>query len=593
MGKKILVLLYFLFFIFHFLLAQSWLWGAEGIGDGYFESMTSDRKGNCYITGLFQNDTIHFGTYTVLNSTYTNYPYSSDGDAFLVKYAPDGTVLWAKQTFEKNVNPLANDAPESVCTDDAENVYLAGNFIDTLFIGSNMLITRNVGYNPQSMYLAKYDSNGNVLWTKQAICMSDSSIINADHISSDGNGNIYVAGEFWDSVRLGTILLVAPPLLFRTFLAKYDSSGNVKWAKSSTGNTLYGAVSFYDATDREGNTFITGNFEDTVIFGSVKLSAIASQAYRNCFIAKYDSAGNVLWAKNPSIPSPESGCVGFALTTDLNGNVYLGGDFIDTLVFDQDTIIGPINSSVSFFLVKYSLNGNVIWTKCAKILDANSWNIWGLSTDNANHVYFSANGGAHYCKVVFGGDTLSMYDTAKNDQASVIFKLDSNGKVLCSSIIPIGTANGNFNDIVSDTSGKYVYVSGTASSVAIFGNDTIDPFAYPVNPIQRGNYFPFVARWNACDTDLSATVIPNKNSISHLLLYPNPNTGIFTIALQNVNNPAQVEIYNVLGEEVCQVKLNSCSTQINLGSQSEGIYFYRASTETGELIGSGKICISR
>jgi hypothetical protein len=154
--KSILVILYFSLFAFNLSFAQSWIWGAEGVGDGGVQSVASDGHGNCYATGLLENDTIYFGSYTIKNSTITNSPYSSDEDAFLVKYASNGNVLWAKQTFEKNINHnFVTSSPVTVCADGQGNAYLSGNFIDTIFIGAYMLVTPESGPNPETTYLAK------------------------------------------------------------------------------------------------------------------------------------------------------------------------------------------------------------------------------------------------------------------------------------------------------------------------------------------------------------------------------------------------------------------------------------------------------
>jgi hypothetical protein len=76
-------------------------------------------------------------------------------------------------------------------------------------------------------------------------------------------------------------------------------------------------------------------------------------------------------------------------------------------------------------------------------------------------------------------------------------------------------------------------------------------------------------------------------------LYPNPNNGSFTLALQNVNAPAQVEIYNMLGESIYKTKLNPTNTVLSLSGQPSGVYFYRVIQETGDLVGSGKVVIEK
>lgn len=583
-------ILFLSLFFFHFSFAQSWLWGNYGIGDGFVTSIASGEKGNCYITGLFPNDTIHFGGYTVRNSTVTNPPFSSDADAFLVKIDPNGNVLWAKQTNIKNSNPNlgVNNAP-TVYTDNTGNIYLNSSFPDTLFVGAFMLTS--IGY--QGNCLAKFDSNGNALWAKEAACVNNSSFVSGAYISCDNYGNIYVTGAFSDTIRFGSYIIGgSSTIYFNAFLVKYDSGGNVKWVRHSPGLTSSSNdVSNCDVTDRFGNAFITGAFADTVQFGSYQLF---SNNTGNFFLAKYDSSGNVKWAKQAKVTNSNGFCVGFGLATDQSGNIYATGDFQDTVIFDNDTLTDPHQQyQSSFFLVKYDSSGNVLWAEQATVLDNNNWNAWGLSIDNSKHLYLSANGGYGQCKVTFGGDTLSMNDTAKYDGASIVFKLDSNGQVVCSAIIPVGSSGNASTAIASDTSGKYVYSGGIAVTTVIFSDDTINPFSFPPNVILGGNEFPFVARWEECDPNITTAVIQNKNPIGQVILYPNPNNGTFTITLQNVNEPAQVEIYDVLGEEIYQAKINSNNTKIDLGSQPEGVYFYRVVKEDGGLVGCGKMIIEK
>ncbi|MBL0070860.1 MAG: SBBP repeat-containing protein [Bacteroidetes bacterium] len=74
------------------------------------------------------------------------------------------------------------------------------------------------------------------------------------------------------------------------FLTKYDSSGNVLWAKCA-GGTSVNAVSNSVATDLYGNVYITGSFgSSTMIFDS---DTLINNGLYNVFTAKYDSTGNV------------------------------------------------------------------------------------------------------------------------------------------------------------------------------------------------------------------------------------------------------------------------------------------------------------
>lgn len=81
---------------------------------------------------------------------------------------------------------------------------------------------------------------------------------------------------------------------------------------------------------------------------------------------------------------------------------------------------------------------------------------------------------------------------------------------------------------------------------------------------------------------------------AQLKVYPNPTNGYFTIALQNANGESQLEVYSMLGEKVySQLSTFSSPLSINLSNQPTGIYLYRIVSETGELLGQGKLIIQK
>jgi hypothetical protein len=77
-------------------------------------------------------------------------------------------------------------------------------------------------------------------------------------------------------------------------------------------------------------------------------------------------------------------------------------------------------------------------------------------------------------------------------------------------------------------------------------------------------------------------------------VYPNPNTGVFTMELSVGSGQSTVEIYNILGEKIMNEQLTKASNQIDLSSQPSGIYLYRViKTENGNLVGEGKVVIQK
>jgi hypothetical protein len=98
-----------------------------------------------------------------------------------------------------------------------------------------------------------------------------------------------------------------------------------------------------------------------------------------------------------------------------------------------------------------------------------------------------------------------------------------------------------------------------------------------------------------CDT---VTVVGSPTSVQQysdskviILSYPNPNYGKFMVALKNINEQAEFEVYNILSEKVFTSMLNKENTFIDISNNTKGIYLYHITTEKGEFIGSGKLVI--
>jgi hypothetical protein len=95
---------------------------------------------------------------------------------------------------------------------------------------------------------------------------------------------------------------------------------------------------------------------------------------------------------------------------------------------------------------------------------------------------------------------------------------------------------------------------------------------------------------------------------SELKVYPNPSKGLFNLSISNGgaltrsenNNSSSnyelgmkysIEVYNALGQQVYSntVLIPDSSFQIDLTAQPSGIYLYRVITESGTLVGEGKL----
>ncbi|HTB07501.1 MAG TPA: T9SS type A sorting domain-containing protein [Bacteroidia bacterium] len=101
----------------------------------------------------------------------------------------------------------------------------------------------------------------------------------------------------------------------------------------------------------------------------------------------------------------------------------------------------------------------------------------------------------------------------------------------------------------------------------------------------------YIAQWNG---PLGVNEVQGNRE--QVLVFPNPSEGKFTFQLGISNEQLgiknTVEIYNELGQKVySQFSILNPQFSIDISNQPSGIYFYRVTTQQGELVGSGKLTI--
>ena len=110
------------------------------------------------------------------------------------------------------------------------------------------------------------------------------------------------------------------------FLAKFDGSGNVLWAKS-TGGTGEDCAYSIDLDD-DGNIYQTGYFtSNPVTFGTVTLTIDDPS---DCFLAKYDKDGKVAWVLSFR---GESQIRALSVSLDAAANAYITCNFLGPVNF--------------------------------------------------------------------------------------------------------------------------------------------------------------------------------------------------------------------------------------------------------------------
>jgi len=142
-------------------------------------------------------------------------------------------------------------------------------------------------------------------------------------------------------------------------------------------------------------------------------------------------------------------------------------------------------------------------------------------------------------------------------------------------------------------------MTGSAEDTADFLIPPMPVGAYSVEVIANGNASAPYSLTLTCST-MGVQQIPKPNNT--ISVSPNPSNGKFMISIMNNEQGIMIpiaigiEVYNMLGEKVyynSAFNIQHSTFDIDLSSQSNGIYLYRVLTENGQLLGEGKIVLNK
>lgn len=314
-----------------------WAKNAGGAISDQVHSISVDTMGNSFVTGDFLSATMAFG------STIIPGP-----GMFIAKYDPMGNILWAKSVL--STNGLRNIGL-SVSADKTGNAFVTGEFKSSTIIFDNDTLSNASNNGNRDIFLVKYDGVGNVLWAKNAIggLLDESSF----SVSTDPAGNAFITGYFAsDTLFFDAIMLTNNNgLNQQAFIAKYEPNGNAIWARSGHSNNA--ATGYSISADVNGNIYVTGTFNDTIVFGSTIL-ILPWTPPGPMFLLKCDPNGDILCAWD----NESGGYAQNAVSADRFGNADCVGNFSNNpFVVGSDTF--ALTGQVNVFVGKYRCDNNV------------------------------------------------------------------------------------------------------------------------------------------------------------------------------------------------------------------------------------------
>lgn len=490
--------------------AQYWQWARSGtcsapLGGSEGWLTCADASDNVFLSGIYYGDSICIG-----NTTYYNPVNPANNvQTVIVKYDSAGNILWS------HAGEHGSSRPISIAVDHKGNLYVYGYFVtDSVRFGDKLLV--NPAYdqlhpgNNAVYFLLKYTDIGDLLWAAsgQENFHPDGDYLKPGGIAVDASGDVYISATFnTDTFHIGTDVLLnanAADSSNDIFVAKYNTSGSLLWAKS------FGGLKddyVLDMVSNGSRVFLTGYFKSGYIsFDGHRIYNSSQTGYVTCI----DLNGNTVWAQSTG-GKGISKCV----AADRKGNVYAGGGFGDTLTFDTYSII---NANGGFFLTKFDTGGAMSPPKLLKPVQPMSYccDVSSITADNCNNVWVSVN--MEVNKGIAADAATTIYPPGGSVDPVLIVGYDADGVLFDNATLP---SAGGFNTGLSNSG-----MAADSKGFITFAGDfrVVDPFVLGPDSLhlyngQQNNIF--IAKYHPrkiCED----TPPPVQPGAPNIVVYPDP-----------------------------------------------------------------------
>jgi len=390
----------------------------------------------------------------------------------------DPTLIWA--TYFGGTN---DDDATGVISDASGNVYIAGSTLSnnrvatsgayqTSYSGGSLLYSIYGG----DAFLAKFSNSGSLLW---ATYYGGSGSDRANGLNADAAGNVYIVGTTTSKSGIATSSANQTSLTGDqgAFLAKFSKTGTLIWATYYAGNYAGGYSDKGNSVkvDGSGNVYITGYTRSDKGVATTGAFQTALNGYFDAFLAKFNSAGSLVWA---TYYGGNGDDFGYCVSTDLSDNIYITGATttrygMATSGAYQTSLAGDTDA----FIAKFSGSGSLLWATYFGGKNGDFSN--AITIDLSNNVYIA--GQTNSDKDI---STSNAYQTSFGGDTDVFLaKFNSSGAILWATYYG-GNQNEKADGLATDALGN-VYITGQTRSFGIAtpdgyqtykGSDDFDAF---------------------------------------------------------------------------------------------------------------------
>jgi hypothetical protein len=344
------------------------------------------QKGTIGVDSAFGVATDKFGNVYTIGGTTGTLGESSQGswDVWIAKYDNQGREQWVKQLGTAHTE-VGWDIETFVTPEGEVNFYAVGTTTGNLALelGGTQ---PNEGY--QDIWLARFDSEGNLIWIQQnPQPIPGPEIDNSLQLDVDAQGNVYLSGVTVENVNL-------PEVAFQDFswVGSFDIDGNLRWFNGDTLDSPEFPPGFEEtygiSVAPDGSTFATG-------FAQGSLGGPAIGVY-DVWLARFNEQGENLWVTKFGSINYE---FAWGVATDKNSNAYVAG-------VTAGDLAGPNAGFNDAFLAKYDKDGNQQWIKQFGTSGDDGLFLGDIVIDAADNVYVTG-----FTNSDLGGSNQGSYDT--------------------------------------------------------------------------------------------------------------------------------------------------------------------------------------
>lgn len=315
--------------------------------------------GTMFAAGKFDRDLVlgpNDSKETTLSSLLDSY------DVWVARFAPDGTLEWARQA-----GGTLDDAAQIVALADDGSVVVGGTFAGTGLFGKDepeetMLQAAGM----QDAFVARFADDGALAWVKRIGGTGGTGKVDLRQILTASDGSLRVLGTMEGTVKFGAgealeTTLASTDASSDQFAASLDEDGSLAWVKRIGGVTFTGAELRADGgLDLRGNN---GDPTTRFAIGEPNETALTDTG---AFRASYAANGDF----ESVLHLPDSVVLGGLFARDADGGYHVAGSFKDMITLGKgqpgEVTLNPLSiagQDADIYVARYDADDQLLWAK--------------------------------------------------------------------------------------------------------------------------------------------------------------------------------------------------------------------------------------